>query len=139
MKKKAPWGIGIDIVEIKRIQSLARRNARFLSRVFTEEEVRYCKSKRKKWQHLAVRFAAKEAVWKALGRYAPSLRKISIRNDAQGKPIVTLRRAPGTRRGLRGARRAGTLRQSLSPQVWISLSHSNHYAAAVALAAGYEK
>jgi len=106
--------IGLDIVEIERIERLARRNARFLPRVFTDQEIRYCRSKKNRWQHFAARFAAKEAVWKALGQEGIALKDISVRRDAAGKPGVLLR---------------GRLNRSIQ----LSLSHSDHYAVAVAL------
>ncbi len=104
----------MDIVETRRIAALARRNRRFLTRVFSPEEIRYCKGKKKKWQHFAVRFAAKEAVWKAVGRAGLRLRDISIRRGPTGKPSVVLE---------------GRLARGIQ----ISLTHSEQYAAAVAL------
>ena len=109
-------GLGLDIVEIERVRQLARRNRRFLSRVFTPEEIRYCLPKKKKWQHFAVRFAAKEAVWKALGKDGLPLSAISIHRDARGRPSV---RVQGRRP---------------SARLEISLSHSDLYAMAVAMA-----
>ncbi len=106
--------LGLDIVETRRIAALARRNGRFLKRVFSPEEIRYCKGKKKKWQHFAVRFAAKEAVWKAVGRAGLRLRDISIRRGPTGKPSVVLEGC-------------------LAPHIEISLTHSAQYAAAVAL------
>ena len=106
--------IGLDIVEIRRIEKLARRNARFLPRVFTEHEIAYCRSKKNRWQHFAARFAAKEAVWKALGQAGVALKDISVQRDAAGKPSVLLKGRP-------------------SKSIQLSLSHSDHYAVAVAL------
>lgn len=61
-------GVGIDIIDIARIQSLYQRHGRrFLHRVFTDKEIDYCESNHYTAQHLSVRFAAKEAVVKALG------------------------------------------------------------------------
>ena len=57
---------GVDIIEVERIAKLIRRNRTFVKRVFTEREIAYCGKKKFKWEHFAVRFAAKEAVWKAL-------------------------------------------------------------------------
>src|SRR5277367_6127476 len=91
MKRNVSPGLGLDIVEIGRIEKLARRNARFLPRVFTEQEIRYCRSKKNRWQHFAARFAAKEAVWKALGQDGVALKDISVRRDPSGKPGVLLR------------------------------------------------
>ncbi|OGR89280.1 MAG: holo-[acyl-carrier-protein] synthase [Elusimicrobia bacterium RIFCSPHIGHO2_02_FULL_57_9] len=110
--------IGLDIIEIDRVKKLARRNPRFLSRVFTPAEIAYCRAKKKQWQHFAVRFAAKEAVWKALNKAGLiSLRDISVSRDRRGKPGVILQGKPA--RGF-----------------MLSLSHSQRYAMAVALRAG---
>ena len=109
--------LGLDIVEIARIRKLGLKTPRFLTRVFTDSEISYCRNKSNPWQHFAVRFAAKEAVWKALGRDKVSLKDISIARDKRGKPSVLLRG-----RRLRGCR--------------ISLSHCDRYATAVAMTAG---
>ncbi len=106
--------VGIDIVEISRVSQLAKRNRRFLTRVFSAEEIRYCKDKKKKWQHFAVRFAAKEAVWKALGRPGLNLKDISIHRAASGRPGIMLE-------------------GRAAPHIQISLTHTEDYAAAVAL------
>jgi holo-[acyl-carrier protein] synthase len=61
-------GIGIDIAEVDRIgQSIDRFGTRFLERIFTEGEIRYCDSKANRVERYAARFAAKEAAMKALG------------------------------------------------------------------------
>ena len=61
-------GTGIDIAEVERIaQSIDRFGRRFLERVFTPEEIRYCESKANKAERYAGRFAAKEAAMKAIG------------------------------------------------------------------------
>ena len=114
---RPPIGLGLDIVEIRRIQALARRNPRFLKRVFSAEEIAYCSAKRLRWQHFAVRFAAKEAVWKALGDGALALKDISVSKGGDGRPGVVLRGRP-------------------APKIQLSLSHSDRYAAAVALRLG---
>ncbi len=82
--------IGIDIIEIARIQrATSRWGDRFLHRVYTEPELRLC---RKKPGRLATRFAAKEAVMKALGTGAKGIswREIEILTEPSGKPIVRL-------------------------------------------------
>ncbi|MBI4056496.1 MAG: holo-ACP synthase [Elusimicrobia bacterium] len=106
--------IGLDIVEVDRIKRLAFRNKLFLSRVFSSPEIKYCSTKKNKWQHFAVRFAAKEAVWKALSKSGIRLKDISVNRNSQGKPLIFLK-------GKKAA------------QIHISLSHSQHYAAAVAV------
>jgi len=60
-------GIGIDIVDISSFTESFNKSKRFRQRVFTENEIAYCESKSNKYQHYAVRFAAKEAVMKAIG------------------------------------------------------------------------
>lgn len=82
--------LGVDIVEIGRVRALARRNAKFLPRVFSPEEIAYCRAKKNPWPHFAVRFAAKEAVYKALGKAEIPLTSISVRRDAKGRPSVAI-------------------------------------------------
>lgn len=106
--------VGCDIVEISRVRKLARRNPRFLKRVFTAAEISYCRGKADPWRHFAVRFAAKEAVWKALDRAGLALRDISVSRSVRGKPSVLLKGRPA--KGLK-----------------LSLSHGDDYAMAVAL------
>jgi len=120
--------VGVDIVEIKRIAK-AVKNARFLARVFTAGEVSYCRARKNSAQHFAVRFAAKEAVWKAIssemGRRSSGDRSrttllhrdIQVRNHPNGKPEVIF---PGKF-------------AKLAKRVSISLSHGRDYAVAMAL------
>src|SRR5258708_29951594 len=108
--------IGVDIVEIHRI-SRQTHNARFLKRVFTPQEVAYCRARKNSAQHFAVRFAAKEAVWKAVGEPRLLHRDIQVRNRTNGKPEVIF-----PKRFARLARR-----------VSISLSHGRDYAVAMAI------
>ena len=82
--------VGVDIIEIERIHSaLARWGGRFLCRVFTPAEVRYCAGRA---PELAVRFAAKEAVSKALGTGMRGVawREIEVVPDHRGKPNIRL-------------------------------------------------
>jgi holo-[acyl-carrier protein] synthase len=81
--------IGIDLVEVKRIEALFSRNESFLSRIYTPKEVEYCQHKKNKFQHLAARFATKEAVIKALGGGA-GWRDIELLNDPTGRPYLQL-------------------------------------------------
>ncbi len=117
--------VGVDIEEVKRFTSLIK-NSRFLKRVFTDDEIRYCRSKKNKAQHFAVRFAAKEAAWKALSdvmrrRNATlSHRDIGLRNQATGKPEMVLQGALA----------------SWSKRLSVSLSHTKNYAVAVVLVKG---
>ncbi len=85
--------IGIDIIEIKRIERLFSANEGFLKKVYTNKEVEYCKPKKNKYQHFAARFATKEAVFKALGTgWVGSMKwtDIELLNDEMGKPYLNL-------------------------------------------------
>jgi holo-[acyl-carrier protein] synthase len=78
-------GIGVDIIEVDRIHKLAEKSPRFLKRVFTDTEIEYSQAKRNRFQHLAARFAAKEAFFKALGRKI-NWTDVGIVNLPSGKP-----------------------------------------------------
>ena len=89
---------GTDIIEIERIkESIENIGQPFISRVFTENEINYCESKRKaKYQHYAARFAAKEAAFKAISKaikdkYSLNWKNIEISNDENGRPILKFR------------------------------------------------
>lgn len=83
-------GIGVDILEIERLQrSVEKFGERLLERVFTENEINYCRVKFNMYQHLAARFAAKEALTKAMStglRGEFSWKDIEVVNDPLGKP-----------------------------------------------------
>lgn len=117
--------VGVDIVEIKRLARQAH-NARFLKRVFTPEEVAYCRARKNSAQHYAVRFAAKEAVWKAVaeatrkrqfGGRPLTHRDIQVWNRPDGKPEIKF----------------PAHFKALTRHVSISLSHGRDYAVAVAV------
>lgn len=82
--------LGVDLVEISRVKSLARRNPKFLKRVFSAAEIAYCMGKKNPWPHFAVRFAAKEAVYKALGKAEVPLTAISVGRGLDGRPTVKI-------------------------------------------------
>ncbi|MDF2505313.1 MULTISPECIES: holo-ACP synthase [Clostridium] len=86
-------GVGIDIVEINRIKEAIEKNSLFLERVYTENEIEYLKSRNFRPEYAAGRFAAKEAISKALGTgfMQFSIRDIEIDRNANGKPVVVLR------------------------------------------------
>ncbi|MDZ7318929.1 MAG: holo-ACP synthase [candidate division KSB1 bacterium] len=88
-------GIGIDIIEVPRIEKQLGSGAEsFIRRVFSDSEVSYCESKLKnKAQNYAVRFAAKEAFFKAIGtgwRKGLSWRDVAMTNDELGKPSIVV-------------------------------------------------
>ena len=87
-------GIGVDIVEIERLREVLRRQQdRFIRRVFTEAEQEYCRAHRDPAPHYAARFAAKEAVFKALGTgwaKGVSWKDAEVVRAAMGAPVLAL-------------------------------------------------
>ncbi len=84
-------GIGIDVVEVDRIERLYRKYGdKFLKKVYTEEEISYCMNKANRFECLAGRFSAKEAVVKATGGRVGIYKEIEIINGEYG-PIVKIR------------------------------------------------
>ena len=86
---------GTDIIEISRIQeSIETMGEKFIQRVYTQDEISYCEGRGKqKYQHYAARFAAKEAVFKAISvllndKYSISWKDIEIRQQIDGNPLV---------------------------------------------------
>lgn len=88
------FGTGTDIIEVRRIESSISRSEAFVNKIFTEVEQAYCKAQKAGiFQSYAARYAAKEAVFKALGtgyRYGMAFREIEVINDKLGKPEVTV-------------------------------------------------
>ena len=87
-------GTGVDITEVARIRAAVERfGERFLNRVFTPEEVRYCTSRPNTAERLAARFAAKEAGMKAVGtgwRHGVSWRDLEVVRQPGGRPTLRL-------------------------------------------------
>jgi len=111
--------VGVDIVEIARIEEAINRwGRRFVNRVYTEAELEFCRGR---VSELAARFAAKEAVMKALGtgRREIGWREIEILPDRRGKPLIYLHGRARSR-----AEKLGVL------ELDISLSHSRELAIA---------
>lgn len=125
-------GIGTDIVECLRIARMIERHGElFINRVYTNWEIEYCRARKAATQHYAGRWAAKEAVLKALGtgwRRGISWRDVEVRNDPTGRPSVALRG---------GAR--DVVEQMGVRQMLISISHCRSHATAYALALGAEQ
>ena len=81
-------GTGVDITEVRRIRQAAEKwGDDFLERIFTKAEIKNAKTKASFYQHLAGRFAAKEAIFKAVGDSQLSWQDIQIHNDQEGKPV----------------------------------------------------
>jgi len=84
-------GVGIDMIEVERVQSSIAKEQGFRELVFSAKEIAYCESKTNKYQHYAARFAAKEAFFKALGTgwlKDTAFNEIEISNDEYGKPYL---------------------------------------------------
>ena len=119
-------GIGIDLVQIPRLRRVVERwQDRFLERVFTEEELAYCRARRDPVPHLAARFAAKEAGLKALGtglRLGVRWHELEVRRERGQPPVLVLSgrsRAIGEARGGR--------------RMLLTLTHDGEYACAQAM------
>ncbi len=122
-------GTGIDIVENARIgAAIERHGDRFLARVFTDGELQYCGGMKAPEAFYAARFAAKEAISKAFGTGIGAQLgwlDIDVRRKATGEPFVVLSGV-----GAETARRLGIV------DLRLTMSHSQHYAVAHALAFG---
>jgi holo-[acyl-carrier protein] synthase len=115
-------GLGVDVMEIDRFAESLRRRPRLAERCFTDAEAAYCRSRAYPPQHFAARFAAKEAVGKALGIGMTRWREVEV---------VRGRGAPGIRLHGRYARRAEELGVT---RIHVSLTHGRDTAVAVAVA-----
>lgn len=117
--------IGTDIIEISRIKkSIEDTDNKFIERIYTNKEIEYCESRKsQKYQHYAVRFAGKEAVFKAISsvlknKFEIDWKDIEILNDSSGRPYVNI------------------LKSKISDKINIdiSLSHCKEYAVANVIA-----
>src|ERR1700736_4658774 len=118
-------GTGIDIAEVPRIaQALARHGDRFLHRVFTEGEIRYCDGKANRFERYAARFAAKEAGMKALGTgwHGVAWRDFEVVNLPSGRPTLNFHGKAAEIAGKLGVQR-----------VALSLTHTKEQALAMVI------
>lgn len=116
-------GIGIDIVEVYRIREALERTPRFIERVFTEAEIEYCRAKGvKQFESFAGRYAAKEAMFKALGtgwRGELAWNDIEILPNELGSPILKYSGEVAIQMASLGCK-----------DVHLSISHTENYAVA---------
>jgi len=116
-------GVGIDIIEVSRIKtSIEDYGSLFTDKIFTPDEIKYCSDKPNPFQHYAARFAAKEAFSKATGtgwNSNFSWQEVEVMNEPSGKPCFHLR-------GL-------ALKSFGRKKIFLSLSHSGDYVAAVVI------
>ncbi|MCL4109889.1 UNVERIFIED_CONTAM: hypothetical protein GTU68_003257 [Idotea baltica] len=122
-------GLGTDIVEIDRIGKMVERHGEnFLNRIYTDGEVKYCQRRKESNQHLAGRWAVKEAVMKVLGTgfiRGIHWRDIEVTSQQSGKPVLVLHGGARDRADQIGI-----------GQVLISISHCRAYATATAIGIG---
>jgi holo-[acyl-carrier protein] synthase len=118
-------GLGADLIEVERIRSvLAKHGDRFLKRIFTEEEQAYYNSLKYPHKHYAARWAAKEAVSKCfttgIGEHL-DWTSISVYHGSRKEPLVRL-----------DAKASALLAEVGATHVWLTLSHTDSHALAVA-------
>jgi holo-[acyl-carrier protein] synthase len=110
-------GTGIDLVEVPRIAAAVERfGERFLNRVFTANEIDYCRSKQNAMERFSARFAAKEAGFKAIGtgwRYGVTWKDVEVGREPDGRPTICFRGQAAEFAARLGVRRAS-----------LSLSHT---------------
>ncbi len=110
-------GTGVDIIEVRRLRkAIEKWGEDFLHRVFTRDELSNAKTRGSLYQHLAGRFAAKEAVFKALGDKRLNWKDVEILNDNDGKPHCLVLSGKGRK-----------------VSVHVSISHVKNYAVANAI------
>ena len=122
---------GTDIIETKRMKDAVNKwDKAFLDKIFTEKELQYSMRKKFYCQHLAARFAAKEAVFKAFGEgfSSANFKDIEITNDKNGKPSVYLK---GQMKELAEQKGVG--------DILVSMSHTRNYAQAMAIFIGKDE
>lgn len=119
------YGIGTDMIEVRRIQDVMERDFGFREKIFTEIEIAYCEQMKTKFQYYAARFAAKEAFLKALGtgwRFGITFVDIEIFHNELGKPFIRLTGKAKELAGIEGIIR-----------IHVTLSHLKDVASAVVI------
>ena len=121
-------GIGVDIVQIERVRKLVENYSEFMHQVFTAREIEFCQAKADSASSYAARFAAKEAMMKALGtgwNEKVNWLDIEVINERQGKPILKI-----------GGKTLQLMQQMGVRQTHLSLSHERDYALAFVVLEG---
>lgn len=128
-KRSRVIGLGTDIIECSRIGEMIHKHGElFLNRVFTQQEIAYCSSRKTSNQHYAGRWAAKEAALKALGTgWAKGIQwtDIAVSHQLGGKPIITIDGVA-----------AEIAKEQGIAEIKLSISHCRHYAVAYCIAVG---
>ena len=115
-------GTGIDIVSVKRLEEKLMKNPALAKRVFTDGEIAYCRSKKNYLQHMAGRFAAKEAVYKVLCKFIEGLFFKDMEIESNGSRPVISKEC-----------RVGQYLKEKSLKYSLSISHENDFAVAHAM------
>jgi holo-[acyl-carrier protein] synthase len=118
-------GLGIDMIEVERVTTKISKNNGFRELVFSQKEIDYCEARAHKFEHYAVRFAAKEAFLKALGTgwtSGTAFNEIEVSNNGEGKPLITLLGQTAT-----------LLNKAGITNIFVSLSHLKTIASAVVI------
>jgi holo-[acyl-carrier protein] synthase len=118
-------GLGCDLLDVERVEQKLREDSGLAVSLFTPFEIAYCEGKHHPAQHFAARFAAKEALLKALGtgwRDGLSWREIEIRRDDLGRPVIAL-----------SGKVEQLAREQRVARVHVSLTHTAAYAAATVI------
>jgi holo-[acyl-carrier protein] synthase len=114
-------GVGLDLLEIERLERALERRPQLATRLFTDGERAYAAARARPGQHLAARFCAKEAVAKALSLHSWEFRDVEVVNDSGGVPHIALHGAVAARA------------EELGVTVKVSLTHTRTDAGAVAI------
>jgi len=118
-------GVGTDIIEVERVASKIQKESGFRELVFSVEEIKYCEAKTNKYEHYAARFAAKEALGKALGlgwSEGTTINEVEILNNIDGKPYINFLGET--------AKQIASLNLG---NIHVSLSHIKTYATAIVI------
>jgi len=118
-------GVGTDIIEVARVASKIQKESGFRELVFSAEEIKYCQTKTNKYEHYAARFAAKEALGKALGlgwAEGTTINEVEILNNIDGKPYINFLGET--------AKQIASLNLG---NIHVSLSHIKTYATAIVI------
>jgi len=122
-------GLGVDIVEVNRIRLALLKGDSFMRRVFTQAEIDYCTNQQNQYQHLAGRFAVKEAGLKALGTgWGQGIRwqDVEVINEESGKPVIRF-----------NGKALEILHEKAINGMLVTISHSAKYAVAVVVMEGF--
>lgn len=119
------FGIGIDLIEVKRVAEKIAKNNGFTELVFSKNEIEYCEALKNKYEHYAARFAAKEAFFKAIGtgwQNGSAFNEIEISKNKDGKPGIKFL-----------GKTAKTMAEMKKKKIFVSISHIKSMATAVVI------